>query len=95
MSRVAIKFRSDSSGAWTLNNPTLAFGELGYETNTGKFKIGNGINAWNDSATKYFINDSDQAGLGGGGGSSGPTWYGDRAVVHSGVYGGSYSNTIE
>ena len=86
MSKLAIKFRSDSAGAWTLNNPTLAFGEIGVEFDSAsgvapKFKIGNGINAWNDSATKYFINDSDQAGLGGGGGSSGNAWSGDRGIA--------------
>ena len=100
MSKLAIKFRSDSAGAWTLNNPTLAFGEIGMQIDSAdgvapKFKIGNGINAWNDSATKYFINDSDQAGLGGGGGGGGSsTWYGDRGIVSGGENSGK-SNVIE
>ena len=88
MTKLAIKFRSDSAGGWTTHNPTLAFGEIGVEFDSAdgvapKFKIGNGINAWNDSATKYFINDSDQAGLGGGG-SSGITYVGDRGLVFGG-----------
>ncbi len=95
MSKLAIKFRSDSAGAWTLNNPTLAFGEIGMQIDSAdgvapKFKIGNGINAWNDSATKYFINDSDQAGLGGGGGVS-FTWGGVRGVWAA----GDNSNVIQ
>ena len=31
---------------WTSANPTLAAGEWGYETDTGKVKIGNGSTAW-------------------------------------------------
>ena len=42
-----IRFRRDTAANWTSNNPTLTTGELGYETNTGKFKIGNNTNAWN------------------------------------------------
>lgn len=38
--------RRDTSSNWTTNNPTLAAGEIGYETNTGKFKIGDGTTAW-------------------------------------------------
>ena len=102
MSKLAIKFRSDSAGAWTLNNPTLAFGEIGMQIDSAdgvapKFKIGNGINAWNDSATKYFINDSDQAGLGGGGGGSSTTnGTGDRGFFWGGVYvSGDYTTQID
>ena len=89
MTKLAIKFRSDSAGGWTTHNPTLAFGEIGVEFDSAdgvapKFKIGNGINAWNDSATKYFINDSDQAGLSGGGGSSNNAWSGDRGLMAGG-----------
>ena len=99
MSKLAIKFRSDSAGGWTTHNPTLAFGEIGVEFDSAsgvapKFKIGNGINAWSDSATKYFINDSDQAGLsegGGGGGDPSATWYGSRGL-HAG---GMSSNAID
>ena len=36
-----ISLRNDSSGAWTIANPTLVPGEIGVETNTGRFKIGN------------------------------------------------------
>ncbi|SHE79710.1 hypothetical protein SAMN05444339_10290 [Loktanella atrilutea] len=33
--------------AWTNVNPTLAAGEFGVESDTGKFKIGNGTLPWN------------------------------------------------
>lgn len=48
-----IRFRRDTAANWTSNNPTLTTGELGYETNTGKFKIGNNTDAW--TALPYSI----------------------------------------
>ena len=38
--------RRDTAASWTSSNPTLASGELGLETDTGKIKIGNGSTAW-------------------------------------------------
>jgi hypothetical protein len=38
--------RRDTAANWTTNNPTLAAGEIGYETDTGKFKIGTGSDNW-------------------------------------------------
>jgi hypothetical protein len=47
-----IQFRRGTASEWTTANPTLAAGEAGYETDTGKFKIGNGSTAWN--SLSYF-----------------------------------------
>ena len=41
-----IQFRRDTTANWTANNPTLSQGEMGLETDTGKFKVGNGTDAW-------------------------------------------------
>lgn len=41
-----LQIRRDTAANWTSNNPTLASGEFGYETNTGKFKLGDGSTAW-------------------------------------------------
>jgi Major tropism determinant N-terminal domain len=38
--------RRDTAANWTSNNPTLAAGEIGLETDTAKFKIGTGSTAW-------------------------------------------------
>ena len=38
--------RRDTAANWTSNNPTLAGGEIGYETDTKKFKVGDGSTAW-------------------------------------------------
>ena len=45
--------RRGTASQWTGANPTLAAGEIGYETDTGKFKIGNGSSAW--SALNYYV----------------------------------------
>jgi len=41
-----IQVRKDTAANWTSNNPTLASGEIGLETDTGKFKIGDGTSTW-------------------------------------------------
>ena len=47
-----IQLRRDTAADWTSNNPTLAAGEFGYESDTTKFKIGDGSTAWNSLAYK-------------------------------------------
>ena len=41
-----IQFRRDTAANWTSKNPTLLAGELGYETDTHKGKVGDGSTAW-------------------------------------------------
>jgi len=43
----AIQIRRGTAAQWTSANPTLTAGEQGFETDTGKVKIGNGSTAWN------------------------------------------------
>ena len=45
-----VKFRRATAALWTSNNPVLFEGEAGYETDTGKFKIGDGVTAWSSLA---------------------------------------------
>ena len=42
-----IQIRRDTAANWTSANPTLAAGEMGLETDTGRYKIGNGTTPWN------------------------------------------------
>lgn len=42
-----IQLRRDTAANWTANNPLLLNGEIGIETDTLKFKIGNGTQRWN------------------------------------------------
>ena len=47
MARITqIQVRRDTAINWYNTNPTLAAGEIGFETNTGKFKIGDGTSLW-------------------------------------------------
>jgi len=41
-----IQIRRDTASNWTSTNPTLASGELGFETDTEKLKLGDGSTAW-------------------------------------------------
>lgn len=43
-----IKSRRDTAENWRTANPTLAEGELGFETDTKRYKLGDGKKAWND-----------------------------------------------
>jgi len=45
-----IQIRRGTAAQWTSSNPILAAGEQGFETDTNKFKIGNGSTAWTSLA---------------------------------------------
>ena len=42
-----IQLRRGGAQEWANANPILAQGELGIELDTGRFKIGDGVTAWN------------------------------------------------
>ena len=46
MSYITIKLRRGTAAQWTAQNPVLAEGEVGLETDTRKFKAGDGTTAW-------------------------------------------------
>lgn len=48
--------RRGTAAQWTSANPVLAAGEIGFETDTNKFKIGNGSTAW--TSLSYFVDGS-------------------------------------
>lgn len=43
---VQLQLRRDTAAAWTAANPVLLAGEPGVEVDTGKGKVGNGVNEW-------------------------------------------------
>jgi hypothetical protein len=53
-----IKLRRDTAANWTSINPILASGEPGYETNSIKYKIGDGVTDWN--SLPYFSRAHDE-----------------------------------
>jgi hypothetical protein len=44
--QTVIKLRRDTAADWTSVNPVLAAGEAGFESDTNKLKIGDGVTAW-------------------------------------------------
>jgi len=50
-----IQLRKDSAADWTSVNPTLKEGEVGLEMDTKKFKVGDGVTAWN--GLNYWTTD--------------------------------------
>lgn len=44
---VKIQFRRGTAAQWTAANPVLSDGEMGLETDTRFYKMGNGVTAWN------------------------------------------------
>ena len=56
MSTVRIQVRRGLAADWSSVDPVLAAGEMGYETDTNKFKFGNGTGAW--STLAYGASDT-------------------------------------
>ena len=55
--------RRGTAAQWSSSNPILNTGEIGFETDTNKFKIGDGTNHWGD--LPYFVDqDSISTSLG-------------------------------
>ena len=58
---IRIQLRRDTTANWTTNNPILLPGEIGVETDTLKFKIGNG-SRWN-ATTSYAFKAGEANGI--------------------------------
>ena len=61
MASLRIQLRRDTAANWVSNNPILLSGELGIETDSLKFKIGNG-SRWN-ATTSYAFKAGEANGL--------------------------------
>jgi hypothetical protein len=48
LSGVLIQHKTGTASQWTSINPTLAKGEIGFETDTAKMKIGDGVTTYNN-----------------------------------------------
>jgi hypothetical protein len=51
---IRMQQRRGTSEQWTSANPILSEGEVGFETDSNQFKVGDGVNQWADLA--YFVN---------------------------------------
>lgn len=61
MAIVDFQWQRGSTARWAEKNPILLAGEPGVEEDTGRFKIGNGHDAWN--ALPYILNEEYVAAL--------------------------------
>lgn len=43
-----VQLKRGKAAAWTAKNPVLLAGEVGLETDTRKFKVGDGTNTWSE-----------------------------------------------
>ena len=68
---VRFQFNRGTAAAWTASNLVLTAGEMGVETDTGKFKVGDGTTAWN--SLSYSSGPTGPTGPTGSTGSTGPT----------------------
>lgn len=56
-----IQIKRGTAAAWTSANPTLNAGEMGFESDTKKMKVGDGATAWTSLA--YTATDGDISGV--------------------------------
>lgn len=64
-----IQVKRGTASAWTSANTVLAAGEVGFETDTKKMKVGDGSTAW--TSLGYTVTDGDITGVTAGTGLSG------------------------
>lgn len=91
---VRLILRHGTAAQWTTANPVLASGEMGVETDTNKFKIGNGALQWSALPYGGLVGPQGTVGPQGPQGVQGPVgqanFSGDIDGGHSGsVYGGN------
>ena len=72
MAFIQLQFRRGTAASWASANPTLAAGEMGIETDSHKFKIGDGSTAYNSLAYGGIQGVQGASGATGVQGASGP-----------------------
>lgn len=75
------QFRRDTAANWTSGNPILLAGEMGIESDTKKFKIGDGTTAWNSLPYGGIKGDAGATGATGAAGVSPTVSVGATTVV--------------
>lgn len=63
VSAATIKLRGDTAANWTSADPVLSAREVGLETDTRKFKIGDGVNEWSELPYAAATATRDSLGL--------------------------------
>ena len=60
-----VKVKRATAARWASQNPVLAAGEIGYETDTRKMKLGDGTSSW--TQLSYLVADGTETDTGTGG----------------------------
>ena len=89
---VQIQLRRDIASDWTSNNPTLAEGEMGVETDTNKYKIGDGTTAW--ASLSYSSLPSGSMTTAGGTFTGPVTFDGASPIILEGATADAFETTI-
>ena len=66
-----VKVKRATAVRWASQNPVLAAGEIGYETDTRKMKLGDGTSSW--TQLSYLVADGTGSGTGTGTGGQAAT----------------------
>ena len=66
-----VKVKRATAARWASQNPVLAAGEIGYETDTRKMKLGDGTSSW--TQLSYLVADGTGSGTGTGTGGQAAT----------------------
>ena len=100
---VRLQFRRSIASDWALGNPLLAIGEMGIESDTELFKIGDGVRLWNDLPYGGLRGPTGPASMTGAGGTgyTGPTGSSDKfltstttSILPNPVQGGTITLTV-
>jgi hypothetical protein len=76
-----IQVKRGTASSWTSANTLLAAGEIGFETDTRKTKVGDGSTAWN--SLSYTVTDGDITEVVAGTGLSGGSTSGSATLTNS------------
>ena len=89
---VQIQIRRGTAAAWTAANPTLAAGEFAIETDTDKYKIGDGTTAW--ASLSYSSLPSGSMTTAGGTFTGPVTFDGASPIILEGATADAFETTI-
>ena len=56
---VKFQFRRDTAANWESNNPILSEGEFGLDLTNQRFKIGDGVNTWDNIEFSQYTNKAE------------------------------------